>query len=266
MALSGGTKLFDTHAHLTHPKFDDDRQEVINAMAEAGVALCMTVGDNMQSSRECIDLAEKHEGIFATIGIHPHEAKEMRFEDVDLLKKMMSHPKVKAWGEIGLDYYYDFSDRSTQRECFEVQLDAAFDIGKPCVLHVRDAHGDTFALLKERADKNRLPKSVLHCYSGSAEMAREYVKLGCYISFTGVITFKNASKILEAVKAVPKDRLMIETDCPYLSPVPYRGKRNQPAYVAKVAQAMADIRGAGYDEVCDYTFENGRRFFGIGGS
>ncbi|MGI5899222.1 MAG: TatD family hydrolase [Christensenellales bacterium] len=256
-------RLFDTHAHLTHPKFDGDRQEVIAAMAQAGVDLCMTVGDDVQSSKECIALAEKHKGLYAVCGIHPHEAKDMRPGDIDVLKKMMEHPKVRAWGEIGLDYYYDFSDRSAQRECFEAQLDAAFDIGKPCVLHVRDSHGDTFALLKSRADKNGLPKTLLHCYSGSAEMAREYVKLGCSISFTGVITFKNASKILEAVKAVPKDRLMIETDCPYLAPVPYRGKRNEPAFVAKVAQAVADIRGESYEDVCAYTHENGKRFFGI---
>ena len=253
-------KLFDTHAHLDDARFDPDRAQVIESLRANQVALCMCVGADMDSSRRALDLARQYEFLYAACGIHPHDAKNMQDTDLNTLKAWMAEPKVRAWGEIGLDYYYDLSERDDQRRCFEAQLDAAASIQKPVILHIRDAHGDAYSILKNQIN---LPRCVVHCYSGSVEMMRQYVALGCYISFTGSITFKNADKLRAVVPLVPDDRIMIETDCPYLAPVPMRGHRNESAYVRYVAQTAAALRETPLEDFCALTYNNGARFFDI---
>lgn len=246
-------KLFDSHCHLDDEKFNEDRAEVIARLREGGVERCVCVGSDLPSSRRCVALAEQYPFIYAAAGVHPHEAKDAPADYLDQLKTLLAHPKVMALGEIGLDYYYDLSPRDVQKRVVQEQLDLACDIDMPVIFHIRDAHGDMFDILRSRS---RLPAGVIHCCSASAEMVREYLKMGFYISFAGPITFKNAAGPVSASQAVPLDRLLIETDSPYLAPVPLRGRRNEPANVRYVLEKQAEIHGVPPEELAEITFRN----------
>lgn len=253
--------LFDTHAHLDDERFDKDRDETIEKIKSSGVSLVMNVGADMKSSLRAVELSEKYDFIYAAVGVHPHDTDSMTYEDIETLKKLAEHKKVCAIGEIGLDYYYDLSDRKNQIKWFEAQMELAKEVKKPVIIHDRDAHKDTMDILKKCGVENT--GGVLHCFSGSVEMAKEALRLGMYISVAGPVTFKNAAKLPEVVAAVPLDRLFIETDSPYLAPVPVRGERNDSSNVRYVAEKIAEIKGISFDEAARQTFENGCRFFGI---
>lgn len=253
--------MFDTHAHLDDDRFDKDRDEVVNQCKLDGVELILNAGSNMETSVKAIALAKKYELIYAAVGVHPHDAAEMDEETAGVLAALAENKKVRAIGEIGLDYHYDFSPRDVQKKRFIEQIDLARQLGLPVIIHDREAHGDVMDIFK----KTRIKEvgGVLHSFSGSAEMALECIKLGLYISISGPVTFNNARKTVEAVKQVPMEMLLIETDSPYLTPVPYRGKRNYPGYVRFVAEKIAEIKGLYYEEVAQQTLENGKRLFGI---
>jgi len=254
-------RLFDSHAHLDAPQFDEDREALLASLPEQGIAACLTCGSDVASSQASIALAEQHDFIFAAAGIHPHEVAKAGEGNLEEIVAMLAHPKVLALGEIGLDFYYDFSPRALQEEVFKKQLDIAYELGKPVVIHVREAHGATIELLTNNRD--RLPKGVLHCYSGSAESVKVYEKLGFNISFAGSVTFKNAEKLRLAAQAVSPDRLLIETDSPYLAPVPHRGKRNDPGKVGEICRLLAEIRGVSYEEMAALTCRNACTLLGL---
>ncbi len=247
-------RLFDSHCHLDDAQFDTDREELINSLPGLGVFACLTCGSDLASSRACVNLAKSNEMIYAAAGIHPHEASKEGADDFNAIRELLAHEKVVALGEIGLDFYYEFSPRSIQEELLNRQLDLAYELVLPVVLHVREAHGRMIQILNER--KGQLPKGVLHCFSGSAESAREYERLGFHISFAGSLTFKNAHNLSEAALAVSPERLLIETDSPYLAPVPFRGKRNDPSKVKEVCRFLADLRGVSEAEMAQLTFQN----------
>lgn len=253
--------LFDTHAHLVDEKFDDDREETIIKAFESGISLIMVPGADLESSARAVELSERYEGIYASVGVHPHDAQSMDEFAMDKLRELAKSNKVKAIGEIGLDYYYDFSPRETQKYWFKRQLLLAKELKLPVIIHDRDAHKDTMDILKET---DAFSTGVLmHCFSGSKESMREYVKLGAYISLAGPLTFKNSHKAVEVASEIPLDRLVIETDSPYLAPVPKRGKRNEPSFVAYVAEKIAEIRHMKTEEIAKITTENGRKYFSI---
>ena len=247
-------KLFDSHCHLDDERFDADRAETIDRVQAGGVQRCVCVGSDLPSSKRCIALADAYDFIYAAAGVHPHEAKDAPADYLDRLKALLAHPKVVALGEIGLDYYYDLSPRDTQRRVMEEQIDLALETDMPVIFHIRDAHGEMLERLKTRG--GRLPAGVIHCCSASAEVVREYLKMGFYISFAGPITFKNAAAPVAASQAVPLDRLLIETDSPYLTPVPLRGRRNEPTYVRYVLEKQAEIHGVDPETLAEITFRN----------
>ena len=251
--------LYDTHAHLDDHMFDDDREQVIDKIKNSNVGLVNNIAADMESSRAAIALAEKHDFIYATVGIHPSDVLSMTEEDIEELRTLSKHPKVVAIGEIGLDYHYDDADPNIQKQWFRAQLDLAKELDMPVVIHDRDSKGECLAILKEKNINN----GVVHCFSGSAETARELVKMGLHISFTGVVTFKNARRAIEAVKAIPIERLFIETDCPYMAPEPFRGQRNDSSMVYRIAEKIAEIKELPVDEVIRLTRENAIKFFGI---
>ena len=253
--------LFDTHAHPTDHRFDSDREELLASMKETGM-LCVCVGADMESSAASLELAKRVDGMYASVGVHPHDAKDFTEADVPVLTKWLTQEeKVVALGEIGLDYYYDLSPRDVQKEVFARQLNLAYELDKPVILHIRDAHGDVIDIL--RAHKNRLPKCVIHCCSASWESAKVYMGLGCMISFAGPVTLKRSVNLHEIAANMPLDRLMIETDSPYLAPEPVRGRRNDPRNVAFICEFIAGLRGMNAQELCDVTRENGKRFYRI---
>jgi len=252
--------LFDTHIHMNDPAFDEDRDPLISSFPEKGVALAMNVGCSLASSYDAIALAEKYPHIYAAVGTHPDAADEVNEEVIEAYRKLCKlHPKVKAIGEIGLDYYYEDIPRDIQKKAFALQLELARELDLPVVVHERDAHDDGMTMIKQFPTVT----GVFHCYSGSAEMARQLVKLGWYIGFTGVLTFKNARKAVETAQAIPLDRIVIETDCPFMSPEPFRGKRNDPTRIYRMAQALAQLRGISVEEAEAATFENGKRLYRI---
>ena len=253
---------FDTHAHLDDARFDGDREALLERMRAEGIDPCMTVGANMEMNEKAVALAQRYPGtLYAAVGIHPNDAPELTEEALGRLRAWAKLPCVKAWGEIGLDYHYDDVPREVQKAVFLRQLDEALAAELPVILHIREAHGDALELL--RARRGRLPRGVAHCYSGSWESAREYLDLGFDISFTGSVTFKNATRLAEVSDHIPLDRLLIETDCPYMAPVPLRGKRNDPRNVRLVARFLAERRGMDVEELARITAENGKRLFSI---
>ncbi|NLM42411.1 MAG: TatD family hydrolase [Clostridiales bacterium] len=254
--------LFDTHAHLDDRKFDDDREAVIEKCKEEGVELILNAGSNLVTSVKSIGLAKKYDFIYASVGVHPHDSSEMDEDSCDVLAELAEkNEKVKAIGEIGLDYYYDNSPRDVQKKRFEQQLDLAKQLKLPVIIHNRDAHEDTLRILKKSGIKEI--GGVLHSFSGSVEMMKECIKLNMYISLSGPVTFKNARKTVEVARQVPLDMLLIETDSPYLTPVPHRGERNYPSYVRYVAEKIAAIRNMDFEEIAQITLENGKRLFKI---
>ena len=252
--------LFDTHAHLNDPAFDPDREELMESFAAAGVGLVMNAGCSLESSRDIVAMAEKYPWLYASVGSHPDSAAEVCEEVLEEYRKLCKQSsKVKAIGEIGLDYYYEDIPREIQQKAFRMQMELARELDLPVIVHERDAHNDGLAIIKEFPTV----KGVFHCYSGSAEMARQLVNLGWYIGFTGVITFKNARKAVETAASIPLDRIVLETDCPFMSPEPFRGKRNHPGKLYRMAEKLAEIRGITLEEVHTATFENGKRLYRI---
>lgn len=254
--------MIDSHAHLDDEAFDDDRDQVINALYENGIDFIVNIACDLKSSKTSQELAKTYENIYATVGVHPHDAITYTDEVEETLKILAQEKKVVAVGEIGLDYYYDNSPRHIQKEVFKRQLKLANELRKNVVVHSRDASQDTFDILKEAHDKYEF-KAVIHCYSQSLEMLKEYLRLGDYISLGGAVTFKNSKIRKEVAKIVPLDRLLLETDCPYMTPVPYRGKRNEPKYVNIVAEYIADLRGISKSDLVKVTDENTKRFYKI---
>ncbi len=252
---------FDSHAHLDDGRYDEDRDEAIAEISAAGVSLCMNIGADMASSRRSIELAEKYPFIYAAVGVHPHDTDDMSEDDIAELAEMAKHPKVKAIGEIGLDYYYDNSLRENQKKWFLRQMELSAELGMPFIIHDRDAHGDCMEILRKFDIKKT--GGVMHCFSGSPEMAKELVKMGMAVAVGGTLTFKNAVKAVETVREIPIEHILIETDSPYLSPVPHRGKRNTPAYVGLVAEKIAEIKGITAAEAARITKENAMRVFRI---
>ena len=251
--------LFDTHAHLNDTAFDTDREELIAGLKDKGVGFVMNAGCDLQSSKECIALAEKHLFLYAAVGSHPDSADEVCEELMETYWQMSRHPKVKAIGEIGLDYYYEDFDRQIQLHAFRMQMELARQVSLPVIVHERDAHGDGMAVVQEFPDVT----GVFHCYSGEAEMANQLVKKGWYIGFTGVLTFKNARKAVETAASIPLERIVLETDCPYMSPEPYRGKRNDPGRLPYMAQKLAEIRGLPVEKIIEITTQNAKRLYRI---
>lgn len=252
--------LFDTHAHFDDEQFDKDRNEVLTSLAGYGVTNIVNIGADIDGSEKSVSLAEQYPFIYATVGVHPSETKNMTEKDIDRLRELAAHPKVRAIGEIGLDYHYDDNaPPDVQRHWFMRQLELAKELDMPVVIHDRESRGECLQILKDMKVSN----GVVHCFSGSAETAKEVLRLGMMISFTGVLTFKNARKAVEACKIVPMDRLMIETDCPYMAPEPHRGKRNFSGYVEFVARKIAEIKDLTYEEVAEITYKNAKRFYGI---
>jgi TatD DNase family protein len=253
--------LIDTHAHLDDARFDGDRDAMIARAREAGVEHFVTIGCDLTTSRAAVELADRYPFIYATVGVHPHEAKQIGDSWYDDLRRLAEHKKVVAYGEIGLDYHYNHSPPKLQRERFREQITLARDLRLPIVVHTREAQDDTIAILKEEnaADVG----GVFHCFSGDAQLAKNALDLGFLLSFSGVITFQNATMLRDIVKTVPMDRILVETDSPYLTPAPHRGKRNEPAHVRLVAEKIAAIQGMTADQIAELTSQNARRVFKI---
>lgn len=253
----------DSHAHIEMEDFDSDREAMIRRALEAGVEMIVAVGNgdvSKDSHSRAFRVAEKHPFIFTTVGVHPHEARLLDDGMYARLADLASHEKVIAWGEIGLDYYYDNSPRETQRDAFRKQLRMARDRGLPAVLHTRDAEQDTLAILSEEWRGSGLP-GIVHCFTGTRAFAEEAIALGFYISFSGVVTFKKAEDLRETAALIPIERLLIETDSPFLAPVPYRGRRNEPAYVVETARQIAALRNLSAEDIGRVTSDNFRRLF-----
>ena len=249
-------EYIDSHAHYYSEEFDADRDELLKSIHEGGVKRIINIGCSAESSRQSVGLAEKYDFIYAAVGIHPEEANTVKPEDIDTIKQLCGHEKTVAVGEIGLDYHYEGYDREKQIALFELQLEMAKELDLPVIIHSRDAVEDTMNVLK----KHR-PKGVVHCYTGSAETAKEILKLGMYLGFTGVLTFKNARKAVETVRVAPMDRLLLETDCPYMAPEPFRGKRSDSSMIVKVIDKMAEIKGISPEEAAAAATENTYRLF-----
>lgn len=252
-------RLFDTHAHLLSERFDADREALISELPLRGLAGCIEVGTDIEFSDRAQRLAEQTDYIWAAVGVHPHDSADAPEDYIERLTEIAARPKVVAIGEIGLDYHYDFSPRDVQRRVFGRQLELARRLNLPVVIHMREATQDTLAMLREHEGI----KGVMHCFSGSAETAEICVGMGLHVAFTGSVTFKNARKVVEAAAAVPLERLMAETDCPYLSPEPVRGRRNEPSNVRYVLEKLAEIKGVPADEMAEINIRNARELFGI---
>lgn len=251
---------FDTHAHYNDERYDDDRDDVIGSLASAGVTLVLNAAYSVPSAEISLELADKYPFIYASVGVHPHDAKTMTDDTAPELEKLLGHPKAVAVGEIGLDYHYDYSPREVQKARFREQLELARRVNKPVIIHMREATEDTLEIVRDYQDLSM----VFHCFPGSWETAKIILDFGWYLSFTGVVTFKNAARAIDVVQKIPLERLMLETDCPYMSPEPHRGKRNSSLYLPHIAEKIATVRGITIDELAVATMENGKRFFGVG--
>lgn len=251
--------LFDTHAHYDDEQFDSDRETLLSAMPDNGVSLIVNASSNLESAEAGLDIAVKYPFVYAAVGVHPHDAKTMDCSTAARLEALLRHPKAVAVGEIGLDYHYDHSPRDIQKQRFREQLDLAKNVQKPVIIHEREASRDVLEILCDYPDV----RGVFHCYSGSWETAKLLLDRGWFLSFTGVITFKNARRSHEVIMKMPRDRIMIETDCPYLAPEPMRGRRNSSLYLRFVAEKLAEILNMPFDEAAALTMNNGKRFFGL---
>lgn len=253
-------QLVDTHAHLDMPDFSADLEEVLARAKDAGVGQVIAVGTDLASSERVVELARRRENLFAAVGVHPHEARRLDDQAFRRLADLARREKVVAIGEVGLDYYRDRSPRPLQREAFLRQLDLAGSLGLPVIIHCRQAHADLLEILRERGGE---VAGVCHCFSGSQEQARHLLDLGLHISFTGTVTFPNASEVREVAGMVPLDRLLLETDCPYLAPQPCRGRRNEPAFLPHILRCLAELRGVDEGELASRTTANARRLFSL---
>ena len=252
--------LFDTHAHMDDRAFDEDRGALLAALPEQGLALLMNPGCSLESSRNVVKIAANYDYLYAAVGSHPDVADEVNEAVIEEYRELCKlNPKVKAIGEIGLDYHYEDIPRDIQLKAFRMQMELARELSLPVIVHERDAHEDGMAVVREFPEVT----GVFHCYSGSAEMARQLVNMGWYIGFTGVLTFKNARKAVEVASSIPLDRIVLETDCPYMAPEPFRGKRNDPGKLYRMAERLAEIRGLTVEEIHNITLENGKKLYRI---
>ena len=273
-------RLFDTHCHIADPRFDGDREDVIDRFREAAVRRALVVADpreavydgpedeggklvSIGNERAVFDLVDRYDFLYGAIGVHPHNASGWDADAEATVRRYLDHPKCRLLGEIGLDYHYDLSPRDAQRRVFDIQLDMAWELGVPVQLHIREAHGDCMDMLRSRAKAGRMPGGIMHCYTGSWEAAKVYLDLGLYISLSGAVTFKNAPKLSEVARNTPEDRLLIETDCPYMAPVPLRGRRNEPAFIVHTFAKVAELRGEGPDELSEKLWRNACRIMRI---
>ena len=250
--------LFDSHAHYTDKAFNDDRENMLGSLRESGICGVINCGADIESSVFSVELANKYDYIYAACGIHPEEADKTPENYIEILKKLSRDEKCVAIGEIGLDYYWRQDTKEKQKELFENQILLAKELDLPIIVHDREAHGDTLEILKKHK-----PKGVLHCFSGSPETAEEILKLGMYIGLGGALTFKNARKAVEVAEMLPLDRLLLETDCPYMAPVPFRGKRNYSGYIPYIAEKVAEIKCIDPQTVLDITSENAKKLFDL---
>ncbi|APH06737.1 TatD family hydrolase [Bacillus weihaiensis] len=253
--------LFDTHAHLNAIQYNEDLQEVINRAIAEKVTRIVVVGFDRETITRAMELTEEYDMIYAAVGWHPVDAIDMTDEDLNWIKELASHPKVVAIGEMGLDYYWDKSPKEIQKEVFRKQIQLAKEVKLPIIIHNRDATEDVVAILKDEGASE--VGGIMHCFTGSIEVAKQCMDMNFYLSFGGPVTFKNAKKPKEVAKEIPLDRLLIETDCPYLTPHPYRGKRNEPSYVKYVAEQIAELRGMSFEEIAEKTSDNANKVFGI---
>ena len=253
--------LIDTHAHLNAKQFEDDLEEVIDRAKLAGVSTMVVVGFDRATITKAIELANTYEYIYATIGWHPVDAIDMTDADLNWIEELAAHPKVVALGEMGLDYYWDKSPKEIQKEVFRKQIALAKKVKLPIVIHNRDATADIVDILKEEEASE--VGGIMHCFTGSKEIAKQCIDMNFYISFGGPVTFKNAKQPKEVAAEIPLERLLIETDCPYLTPHPFRGKRNEPSYVKLVAEQIAELKGVAFEELAQKTSDNARRLFDI---
>ena len=253
--------LFDSPCHLEDDRFSGEVEQILARMHNAGVHRCICAGSDLTSTEKIALLSGQYPEVYGMVGIHPQEADSFDPSQLDRFAELLKSPKFVGVGEIGLDYYYENSPRQRQKEVLDIQLDFALQQNVPVAFHIRDAHGDMLDLLRSR--KNRLPAGVLHCYSGSVECAREYLNMGIYLSFAGPLTFKNAASLPEVARYVPLDRFLVETDSPYLSPVPMRGRRNEPTYVEHVAAKFAELRGLSPEEAAQLATDNTCRLYSI---
>ena len=252
--------LFDTHAHLDDRAFDEDRGDLLASLPEQGLALVMNPGCSLESSRNAVALANAYGYLYAAVGSHPDVADEVNEEVLEEYRTLCKlNPKVKAIGEIGLDYHYEDIPREIQLRAFRMQMELARELGLPVIVHEREAHEDGMQVVRDFPGVT----GVFHCYSGSAEMARQLVDRGWYIGFTGVLTFKNARKAIEVAASIPAERIVLETDCPYMAPDPFRGRRNDPGKLYRMAEKLAEIKGLTLEEVHRITTENGKRLYRI---
>lgn len=255
------TNLIDTHVHLDHERFGKDLDQVIERAKSAGVWPVITIGADLVSSRQAVECARRYPGVAATAGIHPHDADSVSDRVLDEVKMLAGNERVVAIGEIGLDYYYDFSPRNAQRRVFAMQIGLARELGLPIVVHVREAYADVMAILKSEQAED--VGGIIHCFSGDRETAKGCLDMGFYISVGGILTFSDSSELRRIIKDVPLDRIVLETDAPYLTPVPYRGKRNEPAYVRLVAEALANLKDITLEEVAEITTGNACKLFSL---
>ena len=252
--------LFDTHAHMDDRAFDEDRGALLASLPEQGLALVMNPGCSLESSRNVVKIAAEYDYIYAAVGSHPDVADEVNEAVIGEYRELCKlNTKVKAIGEIGLDYHYEDIPREIQLKAFRLQMELARELNLPVIVHEREAHEDGMAVIREFPEVT----GVFHCYSGSAEMARQLVNMGWYIGFTGVLTFKNARKAVEVASSIPLDRIVLETDCPYMAPEPFRGKRNDPGKLYRMAEKLAEIRGLSVEEIHAITVENGKKLYRI---
>ncbi|MQR88635.1 YchF/TatD family DNA exonuclease [Bacillus megaterium] len=253
--------LFDTHVHLNAEQYEDDLQEVINRALEKGVQNMVVVGFDEPTIKKAIQIAETYDFIYASVGWHPVDAIDMTDEHLAWIEELAQHPKVVALGEMGLDYHWDKSPKEVQKDVFRRQIRLARKVNLPIIIHNRDATEDVVTILKEEHVEE--VGGIMHCFTGSIEVARQCMDMNMYISFGGPVTFKNAKKPKEVATELPLDKLLIETDCPYLTPHPFRGKRNEPGYVSYVAEQIAELKGITYEELAEITTANAKKLFGI---
>ncbi len=251
--------IFDTHAHYDDSRFDEDRDELLKKLHEDGISYILNAAASPESLDTTLELAEKHEFVYAALGIHPHDADKLNEAIMEKIRCLSGNRKVVAIGEIGLDYYYDNSPRDIQKYWFERQIELAKELELPIIIHDRDAHEDTVNIIKKTNAKQ--VGGIFHCFTGSAQMALEMLKQNLYIAIGGPVTFKNARKTIEVVEAVPLDKLLVETDCPYLSPEPFRGKRNHSGYLEYTIRKIAEIKGISENEVAEATLVNAKKVF-----
>lgn len=253
--------LFDSHAHYNDRKFDGDRFEILDSMGKNGIGYIVNAADSMESINKILPLCEKYDFMYAAVGVHPEEVGTLCEADIDRLREFSKHKKVCAIGEIGLDYHYDDVPKDVQKYWFDRQLTLAEEVNLPVIIHDREAHEDCLNILKKH-DIRRIG-GVMHCYSASCEMARDILGIGMYFGFGGTVTFKNAKKVQKAAEVIPLERILLETDCPYLAPEPHRGERNSSLLMHYVAEKLAEIKGVNVEEVEEVTLQNAKRLYGI---